>query len=127
MKNIVIIVVFIVQLAGIRRQPDKQCHLNASTGDYDYGAQVVRNERKRKGQETNIFFYFQDYPSSTFLADVLNEGRIIPIFGVAPSYISVYNQLSNIIRSAFVGELASDGDNILNLISTQYRVNTTTS
>jgi hypothetical protein len=55
------------------------------------------------------------------LAEILNEQQIIPIFAVEQSIRSVYDQLSEIIRSAFVGQLSENSINLLDLLSTQYR------
>ena len=60
-----------------------------------------------------LLFYHKDYPSSTLIAELLNEQRIIPIFAVENKVREVYDQLSKIIRSAFVGEITSNSDNLL--------------
>ena len=56
------------------------------------------------------------------IAEMLNDQRIIPIFAVAKSVKQVYDQLSEIIRSAFVGEISASSDNLLELIRNQYTV-----
>ena len=68
------------------------------------------------------YYYHKDYPSSTLIAELLNEQRIIPIFAVEKKVREVYDQLSEIIRSAFVGEITSNSDNLLELIRNQYTV-----
>ena len=69
-----------------------------------------------------ITIYHKDYPSSTLIAELLNEQRIIPIFAVEKKVREVYDQLSEIIRSAFVGEITSNLDILLELIRNQYTV-----
>lgn len=56
------------------------------------------------------------------IAEMLNDQRIIPIFAVAKSVTEIYGQLSEIIRSAFVGEISANADNLLELIRNQYIV-----
>ena len=64
----------------------------------------------------------QDYPSTAFIADILNERRIIPIFAIPPLKQSTYFNLRDTIRSAFIGNLADDEDDLLSEIERQYRV-----
>ena len=68
------------------------------------------------------YYYCKDYPSSTLIAELLNKQRIIPIFTVEKKVREVYDQLSEIIRSAFVGEITSNLDILLELIRNQYTV-----
>ena len=64
----------------------------------------------------------QDYPSTAFIADILNERRIIPIFAIPPLKQSTYFNLRDTIRSAFIGNLADDEGDLLSEIERQYRV-----
>ena len=91
-----------MQLGGITERPDFQCHLDAA-GEYEY------HDR-------------HDYPSAAAIAEVLNENRIIPIFAVDNTVRGVYDQLREVIRSAFVTTRTPNSINLLNTIVTQYRV-----
>ena len=95
------------QLGGIVNPPDRFCHLefDSTTGDYMYNYDTR-----------------QDYPSTAFIADILNERRIIPIFAIPPLKQSTYFNLRDTIRSAFIGNLADDEDDLLSEIERQYRV-----
>ena len=90
------------QLGGITERPDFQCHLD-SAGEYEY------HDR-------------HDYPSAAAIADVLNENRIIPIFAVENNVRGVYDQLREVIRSAFVTTRTANSDDLLDIVVDQYRV-----
>jgi len=95
------------KLGGIVNPPDRFCHLefDSTTGDYMYNYDTR-----------------QDYPSTAFIADILNERRIIPIFAIPPLKQSTYFSLRDTIRSAFIGNLADDEDDLLSEIERQYRI-----
>ena len=63
-----------------------------------------------------------DYPSAAELATVLNENSIIPIFAVENNVREVYNQLSEVIRSAFVTTRTANSDDLLEIVESEYRV-----
>lgn len=91
------------QLGGIVDLPDGQCHLDPVSRQYNFDAR-------------------QDYPSSAYIATILNERRIIPIFSVAVSVERMYQNLVNTIRSAFVGTFNPMSQELLELIERQYQV-----
>ena len=97
-----IILVRPTQLGGITERPDFQCHLD-SAGEYEY------HDR-------------HDYPSAAAIADVLNENRIIPIFAVENNVRGVYDQLREVIRSAFVTTRTANSANLLETVVSQYQV-----
>lgn len=92
------------QLGGIVDLPDGQCHLDPVSRQYNFDAR-------------------QDYPSSAYIATILNERRIIPIFAVAVGVAPMYQNLVNTIRSAFVGTFNPMSQELLALIERQYQVN----
>lgn len=69
-----------------------------------------------------MYFLLQDYPSSAFISNVLNDNRITPIFAASASVRPLYDGLSTIIRSAFIGQLSDNSENLIDLIREQYRV-----
>ena len=93
-----------MQLGGIVDLPDSKCHLDPVSRQYNFDAR-------------------QDYPSSAYIATILNERRIIPIFAVAVGVAPMYQNLVNIIRSAFIGTFTPGSEDLLALIESQYQVN----
>ncbi|MEE6472129.1 hypothetical protein FKM82_009488 [Ascaphus truei] len=85
------------KLGGIYLPSDGRCHLNEN-GEYD---------------RSHIY----DYPSVGHLAQVLSAANIQPIFAVTSSFISTYQELSELIPKSVVGELKEDSSNVVNLIS----------
>ncbi|XP_075447947.1 integrin beta-7 isoform X2 [Ascaphus truei] len=88
------------KLGGIYLPSDGRCHLNEN-GEYD---------------RSHIY----DYPSVGHLAQVLSAANIQPIFAVTSSFISTYQELSELIPKSVVGELKEDSSNVVNLISEAY-------
>ncbi|XP_053552426.1 integrin beta-7-like [Bombina bombina] len=88
------------RLGGIYLPSDGRCHLN-DNGEY---------------YQSHIY----DYPSVGHLAQILSEANIQPIFAVTSNYISIYQQLSELIPKSVVGELKEDSSNVVNLISEAY-------
>ena len=93
---------FVEKLAGITEKPDYQCHLDSNM-EYDYQGR-------------------QDFPSAAALASLLNEKSIVPIFAVENNVRVVYDQLSEVIRSAFVTTRTPNSDNLLEVVRSQYIV-----
>ena len=73
------------------------------SGEYDYGDR-------------------HDYPSSAYIAKVLNENSIIPIFAVENDVRNVYDQLRDEIRSAFVATRTARSEDLLDLVVSTYTV-----
>ncbi len=62
-----------------------------------------------------------DYPSSTLVSELLNERDIIPIFAVDQRVRSVYTGLRSIIRSAIIGELTDQANDLLTVVEEGYQ------
>jgi hypothetical protein len=88
------------KLGGITERPDFQCHLD---GNMEYSYQNRH-----------------DFPSAAALAGVLNEKSIVPIFAVENNVRGVYDQLSDVIRSAFVTTRTANSDNLLEVLRSEY-------
>ena len=63
-----------------------------------------------------------DFPSAAALAEALNQNSIIPIFAVDNNIRVVYDQLSEVIRSAFVTTRTANSTNLLQIVESEYIV-----
>ena len=63
-----------------------------------------------------------DFPSAAALAGALNDKSIVPIFAVENNVRGVYDQLSDVIRSAFVTTRTANSDNLLEVLRSEYIV-----
>ena len=93
---------YYTQLGGITERPDFQCHLDGNM-EYSYQSR-------------------HDFPSASALAGLLNEKSIVPIFAVENNVREVYDQLSEVIRSAFVTTRTANSDNLLEVLRSEYIV-----
>ncbi|XP_065897542.1 integrin beta-1-like [Dysidea avara] len=77
-------------------------------------------------QRGNVFMYSDsragqfDYPSVGQLNSLLRQFDIIPIFAAEATARPFYENLRQVLDSAFVGTLARDSSNIVNLINDTY-------
>ena len=87
-------------LAGLVNPPSLTCRLSSS-GFY---------------QDSETF----DYPSAAIISQVLNEKRIIPIFAHTSTFAISYTTLANQIKSAFLGDLLGNANNLPQVLSNTY-------
>ncbi|XP_060051251.1 integrin beta-7 isoform X2 [Erinaceus europaeus] len=59
--------------------------------------------------------------STDFVAQVLSEANIQPIFAVTSATLPVYQELSKLIPKSAVGELSQDSGNVVQLIISAYK------
>uniref|UniRef100_A0A3Q1GM94 Integrin beta n=1 Tax=Acanthochromis polyacanthus TaxID=80966 RepID=A0A3Q1GM94_9TELE len=89
------------KMAGIVIPNDGQCHLDANN---EYSMSTV-----------------QEYPTLGQLVDKVVENNILLIFAVTEQQKHNYKNYANLIPGATVGVLATDSQNILELIVTAYK------
>ncbi|XP_055363592.1 integrin beta-6 isoform X2 [Betta splendens] len=89
------------KMAGIVVPNDGQCHMDVS-GDYSMST-------------------VQEYPTLGQLIDKVVENNILLIFAVTKEQQHNYKNYANLIPGATVGVLASDSQNVLELIITAYK------
>eukprot|EP00731_Ephydatia_muelleri_P018130 Em0011g170a len=88
------------ELAGLVNPPSLTCRLSPS-GVY---------------QDSEL----SDYPSAAVISQVLNEKRIIPIFAHIDTFATSYVALANRIKSAFLGKLLGNENNLPQVLSNTY-------
>eukprot|EP00731_Ephydatia_muelleri_P018139 Em0011g179a len=89
-----------LMLAGLVNPPSLTCRLSPS-GVY---------------QDSEL----SDYPSAAVISQVLNEKRIIPIFAHIDTFATSYVALANRIKSAFLGKLLGNENNLPQVLSNTY-------
>ena len=65
---------------------------------------------------------FQDFPSASQIAQILEEKSAIVIFAVMPNVYSYYERFSTLIGSAEICALEDEFSNIIKLIRNSYDV-----
>nr|WEL12717.1 integrin beta 1A [Halisarca dujardinii] len=88
------------RLSGIIQPNDGQCHLDGN----EYS------------EEQNL-----DYPSSSQLGKVFQANSVIPIFAVTADQKSLYDDLVEVLKGAFVGEIDGRLENLQMVIQDRYQ------
>ena len=65
---------------------------------------------------------FQDFPSLSFIDDILNEKRISTIFTVTDNVKDLYTNINEIIRNAIVGNLVGDSFDLVREVEDLFKV-----
>uniref|UniRef100_T1JNB0 Integrin beta n=1 Tax=Strigamia maritima TaxID=126957 RepID=T1JNB0_STRMM len=91
-------------------------------GDGKLGGIVIPNDGKCHLDSDGYYTKSttQDYPSLSQINRAAKENKVIIIFAVPTTQLSVYTQLSNAIEGAYTRELAQDSSNIVELVRKQY-------
>lgn len=94
-------------------------------GDGKLGGVVIPNDGKCHLERLGSNYMYTmaetlDYPSVGQLNSLLQEYDIIPIFAAEATAMGFYTALEQVIPTAFVGTLAADSRNVVELIETSY-------
>ena len=66
--------------------------------------------------------YFQDYPSTDFVRNLLNEQQISVIFAIDPNLEVLYNKLEAFWRTAVIAIQGPEASDLINSIRERYEV-----
>ena len=91
-----------LQLGGIVKPNDGECHLD-NRGEYTFSTK-------------------QDYPSISQINLKVRQNAINVIFAVTSEQIGIYNRLKDNVEGASSGVLSDDSSNVVHLVREQYDV-----
>ena len=97
----------LVQLAGVIKPNDEQCHISQESYSDDY---------------TYIYERLHDYPSLAQINRQVAENNMNIIFSVPQHVYDTYRDLQGRIQGSYVGKWSNNSDNLVGMISNQYNV-----